>query len=94
MLIPILFLLGSDFPISAEFESQHRPVVEFANSQFYVFWQDLRFYPSDRSTFASRVTEEGLVLDTNGVLLLRDRTISVDAAYDGLNFLIVVQDSC
>jgi len=94
MLIPILFLLGSDFPISVEFESQHRPIVEFANNQFYVFWQDLRFYPSDRSTFAARITEEGLVLDTNGVILLRDRTISVDAAYDGLNFLIVVQDSC
>ena len=94
MLITILFLFGSDFPISAEFESQHRPVVEFANNQFYVFWQDLRFYPSDRSTFAAKITEEGLVLDTNGVLLLRDRTICVDAAYDGLNFLIVVQDSC
>ncbi|MDH4211726.1 MAG: hypothetical protein OEV79_09815 [candidate division WOR-3 bacterium] len=94
MLIAILFLLGSDFPVSVEIESQHRPVVEFTNNQFYTFWQDLRFYPSDRSTFAARVTEEGLVLDTNGVLLMRDRTISVDAAYDGTNFLVVVQDSC
>jgi hypothetical protein len=90
----ILILLGSDFPISVEYESQHRPVAEFANGQFYTFWQDLRFYPSDRSTVSARITEEGLVLDTNGVILMRDRTISVDAAYDGTNFLVVVQDSC
>lgn len=94
MLIAILFLLGSDFPISAEFESQHCPVVEFANGYFYTFWQDLRFYPSDRSTYAARITEEGSVLDTTGVLLMRDRTQSADAAYDGTNFLVVVQDSC
>ncbi len=94
MLIVILFLLGSDFPISAEIESQHRPALEFANNQFYVFWQDLRFYPSDRSTFAARITQDGIVLDTNGIIMMRDRTISVDAAYDGTNFLIVVQDSC
>ena len=94
ILFATLFILGSDFPVSAEFESQHRAVVEFANGQFYTFWQDLRFYPSDRSTFAARITEEGFVLDTNGVVLMRDRTISVDAAYDGTNFLVVVQDSC
>lgn len=90
----ILLLLSSDFPISAQIESQHRPVAIFADGMFYVFWQDLRFYPSDRSTFAARVTPEGSVLDTNGVLMMRDRTISADAAYDGTNFLIVVQDSC
>ncbi|MBE0431973.1 hypothetical protein IBX73_00755 [candidate division WOR-3 bacterium] len=93
-LASILLLLSSDFPISAQIESQHRPVVLFADDLFYAFWQDLRFYPSDRSTFGARVTQQGGVLDTNGVLIMRDRTISADAAYDGTNFLIVVQDSC
>lgn len=93
-LFSILFLVGGDFPISAQYESQHRPVVLFAHDLFYAFWQDLRFYPSDRSTFAARITPTGCVLDTNGVLMLRDRTVSADVACDGTNFLIVVQDSC
>lgn len=90
----MLFIMGSDFPIAVNIESQHGPAVEFVNDQFYVFWQDLRFYPSDRSTLAARVSQQGEVLDPEGVVLMRDRTVSVDAAYDGMNFLIVVQDSC
>ena len=90
----MLFILGSDFPISAAVESQHFPIVQFANNQFYVFWQDLRHYPSDRSTFAARITEDGTILDPNGVVLMRDRTVRADAASDGTNFLIVLQDSC
>jgi hypothetical protein len=86
--------MGIDFPISVDIESQHGSTVQFINDQFYVFWQDLRYYPSDRSTFAARVTQQGQVLDPDGVVLMRDRTMSVDAAYDGMNFLIVVQDSC
>ncbi|UCF70973.1 MAG: hypothetical protein JSW49_01480 [candidate division WOR-3 bacterium] len=68
--------------------------MQYATDKFYVFWQDLRFYPSDRSTFVARVSEEGQVLDPDGIVLMRDRTVSVDAAYDGINFLVVVQDSC
>ncbi|UCD20345.1 MAG: hypothetical protein JSU64_04185 [candidate division WOR-3 bacterium] len=87
-------ILGIDFPISVNIESQHNSVVQYATDQFYVFWQDLRFYPSDRSTFAARVSQEGQVIDPDGVVLMRDRTVSADAAYDGINFLVVVQDSC
>ncbi len=94
MLIATLFMLISDFPISADLESQYRPVVEFTDNRFYAFWQDLRFYPSDRSIFAARIDQGGFVIDTNGVNLMRDRAVSVDAAFDGTNFLIVVQDSC
>ena len=54
MLIALLFILGSDFPISADVEAQQFPKVVAANDQFYVFWQDLRFYPSDRATLAAR----------------------------------------
>jgi len=69
-------------------------VVTFAHDQFYVFWEDLRFYPSDRATCAARITQNGLVLDPDGVVLMLDRTETVDAAHDGTNFLVVVQDSC
>ena len=90
----IFFLLNSDFPIATAVQSQHYPTVQFANNQFYVFWQDLRFYPSDRSTLAARVTQDGIVLDPEGIVIMRDKTDRVDAAYDGTNFLVVVQDSC
>jgi hypothetical protein len=43
---------------------------------------------------AARVTDYGQVLDPEGVLMICDRTVDVDAAYDGTNFLVVVQDSC
>lgn len=93
-MIALLFILGSDFPISAEVESQHFPIVQFADDQFYVFWEDMRYYPSDRSTMAARVSEDGQLLDPEGVLMIRARTVDVVAAYDGTNFLVVVQDSC
>lgn len=94
MLVAVLLILGSDFPISNAPESQHYPVVQYANDRFYVFWQDLRFYPSDRSTMAARITDYGQILDPEGILMIRDRTVWADAAYDGTNFLVVVQDSC
>jgi hypothetical protein len=93
-MMAILFILSNDFPISAATESQHYPIVQFADSQFYVFWQDLRFYPSDRTTMAARISSDGLVLDPDGIVMMRDRTVDADAAYDGTNFLLVVQDSC
>ena len=93
-MIALLFILSIDFPISAEVESQHFPIVQFANDQFYVFWEDLRYYPSDRSTMAARVSEDGQLLDPEGVLMMRDRTVDVVAAYDGTNFLVIVQDRC
>ena len=94
MSVVVLLILGVDFPISNAPQSQHYPIVEFANNQFYVFWQDLRYYPSDRSTMAARVTHYGQILDPEGTLMIRDRTVWADAAYDGTNFLVVVQDSC
>ena len=43
---------------------------------------------------AARLSEEGQLLDPDGVLMIRDRTVDVDAASDGTDFLVVVQDSC
>jgi len=54
----------------------------------------MRFHPSDRATMAARISNEGVLLDPEGVVMMRDRTMNADAAYDGANFLVVVQDSC
>lgn len=59
-----------------------------------MFWEDYRFYRSDKSIFAARVTPDGAVIDPDGRLILRDQTVKVDVAFDGANFLAVIQDSC
>jgi len=43
---------------------------------------------------AARLSENGQLIDPDGILMIRDRTVDVDAACDGANFLVVVQDSC
>jgi hypothetical protein len=88
-----LFIITIDFPINTWLEDQFAPVVIFANDQYNVFWVDHRFYP-ERSIFGARVTPKGVVLDREGKLLFKDRVEKIDAAYDGTNFLVAVQDSC
>jgi len=82
------------FPISDAFQDQNYPVVIHAQDQYYVFWHDMRYYSPDRSIFGCRVTLDGVVLDTSGREILRDRAEWLDAAFDGANFLVAVQDSC
>jgi hypothetical protein len=90
----LLFISGIDFPVAVDTNDQNLPAVVHACDQYYVFWNDLRFYSPDRSVFAARVTMGGQVIDPQGVEIMRDRTEFVDAAFDGENFLVVLQDSC
>jgi hypothetical protein len=94
MFILLLFIVDTDFPISCEILHQQYPVVTYANNLFYTFWYDMKYYPPDRAIFGARITGEGMVIDPLGKLILRDRAIRVDAAFDGNNFLVVMQDSC
>lgn len=94
LLFLLLIVAGIDFPVSVDPNDQNLPAVVYACDQYYVFWNDLRCYPPDRSVFAARVTMNGQVLDPQGIEILRDRTEFVDAAFDGANFLVVLQDSC
>ncbi|MCK4250141.1 hypothetical protein KAX97_01745 [candidate division WOR-3 bacterium] len=89
-----MVLIGRDFPISTAYEAQYYPVVIFANDQYYVFWEDYRLYYSDKSIYAARVTTDGTVIDPDGKLILSDRTVIADIAFDGVNFLVAIQDSC
>jgi hypothetical protein len=95
MILSLLFIfINADFPISTAYLAQHYPVVEFANNQYYVFWTDLRFYSPDRSIFGARVALDGTVLDPDGRVLIRDRTVKASVGFGSENILIVVQDSC
>jgi len=88
------FFLGNAFPVSTAVNEQLYPSVVFAGGQSYVFWVDLRHYPPDRSIYAARVTTDGTVLDPGGCEILRGRCEWADAAFDGGNFMVALQDSC
>jgi len=94
ILLTLLILIDGDFPINTAYEDQYKSYALFAHDYYYVFWQDMRYYSPDRSIFAARVTTDGTVLDPEGRLIMRDRTAEAVVAYDGFNFLVVVEDSC
>jgi hypothetical protein len=87
----ILDTLG--IPISTAPGNQWFPVVAFDRRNFLVVWQDRR--NSDyEDIYGARVTPQGIVLDTAGLLfsysLKEQRSPAV--AFDGRNYLAVWQD--
>lgn len=90
----IYFIIGSDFPISTVINDQFEPVAIYVNSQYNVFWVDYRWPSTNRAIYGARVTDDGSVLDPKGELIFMSRTEAVDVAFDGVNFLVVLEDSC
>lgn len=96
-LIMSTFLLNADFPISVDTSSQYAATAAFLNDQFYVFWCDSRFHFSDSafSLFGCRITEDGTVLDPDGIELYTDSVAySCDVGFDGSDFFIVSRNHC
>jgi len=97
MLHLLLMLISTDFPISTAFESQRYPAVCYQQDQYYAFWCDRRFYGLDTTNclYCTRITTEGVVIDPDGRLLVRDDVgYELDAAFDGANFLVVFRNHC
>ena len=93
--IIIVLLIGADFPICTSVDDQHTPVTVFENDQYYVFWQDERFFSTQQlyALCGARVSVDGTILDPNGKILYNDSAAGIlDAAYDGTNFLVVFRD--
>jgi len=93
----LLILINSDFPVCTIEFNQNYPRVYLANNQYYIFWQDERFYLPDSkyAIFGARVSIDGDVIDPDGKLIFCDSVINhIGAAYDGLNFLIVSRNHC
>jgi len=91
----LLFGQG-DFPICQASDVQATPEVVFADSLFYVFWTDFRYSSADTySVYGARVTVNGTVLDPNGREIFANKAETRPAAaYDGMNLLVALQDSC
>lgn len=95
LLVASLSLFRADFSICNATLDQYYPTAVFANSQYYVFWVDYRYYSPDYSLFGARVSATGTVLDPNGKVLFRRQTAyAPSVAFDGTNFLIAARDSC
>lgn len=101
MLVSLLALSGfliaqGDFPICQATNVQATPEVLFVDSLFYVFWSDFRASSVDTyAVYGTRVTVTGVVLDPNGKRIYANKAETRPAvAYDGDNFLVVLQDSC
>jgi len=93
----LLALVGAEFPVSSAASDQSLPVAVFANSQYYVFWEDHRFLSEDTTyaVFGARVTPEGAVLDPEGKLLYRwQARYDLSVATDGRGFVVAFEDSC
>ncbi len=92
VLLAVIFLFNADFPICTAPDYQFYPCTVYADSMYYVFWEDRRFVNTDStySIFASRVTIGGTVLDPDGKLIFRDTAYYEPVvAFDGTNFLVV-----
>jgi hypothetical protein len=94
LLVASLSLFTADFGICTANHYQFDPQAIYANGQYYVFWEDRRFEPTESVTgiYAARVSITGSVIDRDGKLLLLDSVLDPRAAYDGTNFLVVCRE--
>jgi hypothetical protein len=81
------------FLVASADREQEWPAVAFGGTQFLVAWQDRRngFY---RDVYATRVTLDGVVLDTAGIEVstAADDQFLPAVAFDGENFLVAWGD--
>lgn len=91
------YLFNADFGICVDTSSQLVPRSLYQNNQYYVFWSDQRYTPSENTfaIFGARISATGSVLDPNGKQLFKGiAKFQPVVANDGTNFLIVFRDSC
>ena len=92
-----LNLFRADFAICTDSLGQFYARAIFANNQYYVFWEDMRFASTENlfAIYGARVSSTGTVIDPNGKQLFkRIAKYEPAAAYDGINFLVAFRDSC
>ena len=96
VILSILLVEQGDFSICQAGDVQASPEIVFADSLFYVFWTDFRYSSVDTySVYGARVMMDGTVLDPDGRRIFANKAETRPAAaYDGINLLVVLQDSC
>jgi hypothetical protein len=71
------------------------PAVSFDGANFLVVWGDIRRGSDSIDIYGARVTPQGMVLDTSGIVISQATYIQYQPAvdFDGTNFLVVWHDA-
>ena len=75
-------------PISTAQNSQYLPKIAFDGTNYLVVWTD---YRSPAAVYGTRVTPQGIVLDTAGIQICTTGGFP-SVAFDGTNYLVVWED--
>jgi len=78
------------FPICTAAHQQFRPAIAFNGINYFVVWSDSRSFSPQ--IYGSRITPDGLVIDTAGILISSSPSQLPSVVYDGVNFLVVWGD--
>ncbi|MCX5677034.1 MAG: hypothetical protein NTX87_18755, partial [Planctomycetota bacterium] len=76
-------------PISVEQNNQWFARVAFDGANYLVTWTDDRTLEEDYRIYASRMTPEGVVLDTNGIQLNDYLSTYPAVVFDSTNYFVV-----
>ncbi|MCX6844808.1 MAG: hypothetical protein NTX53_21300 [candidate division WOR-3 bacterium] len=89
-----MVLDSAGFVVSHAAGNQHHPALGFDGTDFLVVWEDYRNNPDTADVFGARVTPQGTVLDTAGVVISQATNYQWDPAlaFDGVNFLVTWDD--
>ncbi|MEO0020138.1 MAG: hypothetical protein ABIK47_05810 [candidate division WOR-3 bacterium] len=82
-------------PVSTAYESQRYPSVAFDGTNYLVVWQDLRRNGYYCDIYGARVSQDGVVLDPNGIRISTAAYSqkSPSVIFDGTNYLVVWEDN-
>ncbi|NOR17775.1 T9SS type A sorting domain-containing protein, partial [candidate division WOR-3 bacterium] len=80
--------------ISTASDRQQYPMVAFGDTGFLVVWEDRRNGFLDPDIYSTRLSQEGVVLDSVGIVIstIANRQMCPSVAFDGTNFLLAWLD--
>jgi phosphoribosylformylglycinamidine (FGAM) synthase PurS component len=89
-----MVLDSEPFLISQEVQNQNSAALAFDGTNYLVVWQDERSGTSTSDIYGARVTPEGVVLDTAGLVISQavSSQNSPALAFDGESYLVVWED--
>jgi hypothetical protein len=77
---------NSAIAISTAPNRQLFPAVAFDGTNYFVVWEEMR---DDVAVYGARVNQAGVVIDTQGIMILESRFPFPAIAFDGTNYLVV-----
>ncbi len=78
--------------ISTNPDDQESPNIIFGDSNYLVAWQDNRSGSYEYNIYGARLSQSGIVLDSNGFIVSSTASYNPSIIFDSLNFLIVWED--